>query len=261
VKHLLRSPDADGSGGGGGGDTDPKAKPAEVTFSTEQSAKLGEIVSRERDQGKRTGAKEATAALLAELGVASVDDLRAKLKSPTPKAGEAPQGGDDKLAEAIARRDAEWKPKLDAAASELAKANEALANTVNQYRTKEKAAALVDAAAKAKAVDPGVVAKLCADSVGHDDAGNLVVLSADGTPKLNAKGNPMSPQEFVSTFIAENPFLAAPSGTSGGGSGPNAGKPGAQDLAAQIAAANQRGDLVTAVALERQRAEQAATSG
>lgn len=210
---LYLSPD-DGGGAGGGSDDKTTEEP---DFTPGQHVKVNEIAAKARREGEAKGKKDAEKTIFGAFDVASLDDLRAKLDAPA----ERDKG---KLDEQLVKRDAEWKSKLDAALKERDDARTGADQVRRDYQHKERHAALVNAAAKVKAIDPQIVAQLTADGIDFADDGSLFV-KGDGAPRINAKGNPMSLDEFVSAYVAERQFLVQGSGTQGAGS-TTTGKPG-----------------------------------
>lgn len=265
---LYLSPDDGGGAGGGTGEGGTGggegSKSDDVTFTPAQIAKIGEINAKERNAAKAAGEKAARESFLSELGVKDLDELKAKLTAK-PETGKTGDKADDdaKLAEILARRDGEWKPKLDSVTAERDAAVKALADMKAARITDAKTTRLMDAGARA-GVNPKALAEVAQlvspfVTVTEQDGKFVYSIAGEGGPALNAKGDPMTPDEFVAAWVAERPWYGAPSGTTGSGSKPNTGTNQPKDLTAQIAEAQKAGDQVRVVALKRQLAAQAAT--
>ncbi|MNX56807.1 hypothetical protein D3C86_876100 [compost metagenome] len=128
--------------------------------------------------------------------------------------GQGGQGGSgDKtytqadLQQLLAQKDEEYSPKLKAAEDRIASLLE-----------KERSAAIISAAAAAKAVDPQDVALLVGRFVSHDDKGDIVVLNDKGMPRLNGNGDPMTVEEFVKQYVDSKPHLKQAANAGGAGS-------------------------------------------
>lgn len=175
-------------------------------FTPEQQAKLQELINDAFGKGA-SKAEKAQAARIQQL-----EAELAKLKTPKPqdKPQDKPEGKtytQAELQELLAQRDEEYKPKLTAAEERVTKLLE-----------KERSAAIIGAAAKANAIDPEDVALLVGRFVTHDEDGSVVVLGERGTPRLNAKGESMSVEEFVKSYVDSKPHLKRGSNTPGVGS-------------------------------------------
>jgi len=74
---------------------------------------------------------------------------------------------------------------------------------------------LVNTASSLKAINPNEVKALLRDKLKLNDSGSVEVVSENGTPRYNDKGEPMSVQDFVSEYLNNNPhhLAATPSGT------------------------------------------------
>lgn len=77
---------------------------------------------------------------------------------------------------------------------------------------------LIGIAAKMNAVSPEQAAYLIRQHLKTDDNGNLLVVNAEGTPRLNADNKPMTENELFKEFLDGNPHLVKASGNSGAGS-------------------------------------------
>ena len=62
------------------------------------------------------------------------------------------------------------------------------------------------------------VATLVSPAIKRLEDGSLAILNAEGQKRINAKGQPMSVQEYVGEFLAANPHLVKAGGGPGGGS-------------------------------------------
>ncbi len=218
---VLLSPDEGGAGGGagignegggnaGGGD---QGKPKPVEFTPEQQARMQEIIN--ETYGKAFGKAQSDHA--AQLK--ALQDEIAKLKGgksggKDEKGGDGKGYGEDDVKKLLDGVRGEYEPKLTAYQQQ-----------VEQLRNHQRTAAIVSAAAKAKAVDPEVVAKLIGPDVGFDDEQRLVVLDANGRPRLNHKAEPMSIEEYVTAVLNERPYLRQATNAGGAGSSTQ-GRPG-----------------------------------
>lgn len=74
---------------------------------------------------------------------------------------------------------------------------------------------LVNTASSLKAINPNEVKALLRDKLKLNDSGSVEVVSDNGTPRYNDKGEPMSVQDFVAEYLNNNPhhLSATPSGT------------------------------------------------
>ena len=73
-------------------------------------------------------------------------------------------------------------------------------------------------AAKMNAVNPEQVAVLVRQYIKTDDNGNLVIVNAEGQPRLNAASKPMTGEELFKEFLDNNQHLVKASGSTGAGS-------------------------------------------
>ena len=72
--------------------------------------------------------------------------------------------------------------------------------------------------AAAGAIDPDQVARLLRDEIGFDPGGNLVVVEAEGEPRLSSKGKHIPAEDRVKEFLEANKHLVKGSGIPGVGS-------------------------------------------
>lgn len=87
---------------------------------------------------------------------------------------------------------------------------------------------LVNTASSLKAINPNEVKALLRDKLKLNDSGSVEVVSENGTPRYNDKGEPMSVQDFVAEYLNNNPhhLSATPKGSgSQSGIGGNTLKP------------------------------------
>ncbi len=214
---LDTSGDGGGSAGGGAGPTGTQGQGNTQTggstqtgadFTPEQQAKIQDLINQAFGKGASKAEKEQAT---------RIQQLEAELanlkggKSGDKTAGDqgAKSGYDqDEIKKLLDGVRGEYEPKLT-------EANQ----TIEKLKSGQRNAAVMAAAAVAKAVDPVVVAKLVGDAIGFDGDGRLVVLDASGQPRLNAKAEPMSVDEYVASFLEERPYLKQPSNAGGAGSG------------------------------------------
>ena len=207
-RFFLDAPgDGGGSGGAGGsgGGAPQDSKPG-AEFTPEQQAKLQELINDAFGKGA-SKAEKAQATRIQEL---EAELAKFKNQKPQDKPEEKPEGKvytQAEVQELLAKRDEEFKPKLTAAEERVAKLLE-----------KERSAAIIGAAAKANAIDPEDVALLVGRYVAHDEDGNVVVLNERGSTRLNSKGDPMTVEEFVKSFVDTKPHLKRGANTPGVGS-------------------------------------------
>ena len=87
---------------------------------------------------------------------------------------------------------------------------------------------LINTASVLKAINPNEVKSLLRNAVKLNDSGNVEVVSENGTPRYNEKGELMSVNELVAEYLNNNPhhLSATPKGTgSQSGIGGNTLKP------------------------------------
>lgn len=174
-------------------------------------------------KGKSQGEKDALRAVLKDLGVSSLDEVKAVLASlreqpaadePDPPPTASATGATDFAAEVrrlkkdAARRDAE-KAQLEAKLGTTAKQ---LADREQLFRAKLAHGAIETAAAQADAWDPGDVRMLIQGRVTLDEDGDVVVLGEDGNP------SEMSVADLVGLVKKSKPHLFKASVQSGAGS-------------------------------------------
>tara|TARA_R110000796_G_scaffold43877_2_gene107525 strand:+ start:4621 stop:5304 length:684 start_codon:yes stop_codon:yes gene_type:complete len=111
-------------------------------------------------------------------------------------------------------------------------------NAINQLRTELTSVkvdgAVLSAASKAGAINAQQVVSLVKNQIRLGDDGNVEILSKEGQPRYNDKGEPMSVDSLVSEFIQANPHFksATPGGTSSKSNlSPNKSTGGKLDLA------------------------------
>lgn len=98
---------------------------------------------------------------------------------------------------------------------------ERIAAIEGQLKQAREAAAkgkLESIAAKMNAVNPEQVAVLIRQHMKTDDNGNLVIVNAEGQPRLNAASKPMTEDELFKEFLDNNQHLVKASGSTGAGS-------------------------------------------
>ena len=90
----------------------------------------------------------------------------------------------------------------------------------NQLNSIKVDGALLDAAAKYRAINPGQVVQLIKEQVKLNDAGDVEVVDKNGAPRYAESGDLLSCDIFVSEFLKENSHFVL-SGPSGSGSKSN----------------------------------------
>lgn len=114
---------------------------------------------------------------------------------------------------------AEVQAMIDEALKEPNAKLDTVAKREAASKERTRLAAMTSAAAKAKALDADEVATLASKFIAYDEDGDdLVVLGENGKPRLNAKGDPMSVDEFFKQFVDSKPHLKAGSNLPGTGS-------------------------------------------
>ena len=162
---------------------------------------------------------------------AFIDDLISK--KYTEAFSKAKLKYDGEMAEAIANAEAKHKTDIAAlkAENETIKASkgavddkavtERIAAIEGQLKQAREAAAkgkLESIAAKMNAVNPEQVAVLIRQHIKTDDNGHLVIVNAEGQPRLNAASKPMTEDELFKEFLDNNQHLVKASGSTGAGS-------------------------------------------
>ncbi|CAG0943054.1 hypothetical protein ANRL1_01188 [Anaerolineae bacterium] len=154
-------------------------------------------------------------------------------KKYTEAYAKAKEKYDASLVEAVANAEAKHKTDMAAlkAENETLKAGqgkvddkavtERIAAIEGQLKQAREAAAkgrLESIAAKMNAVNPEQVAVLIRQHIKTDDNGNLVIVNAEGQPRLNAASKPMTEDELFKEFLDNNQHLVKASGSTGAGS-------------------------------------------
>lgn len=93
----------------------------------------------------------------------------------------------------------------------------AIEGQLKQARESAAKSKLESIAAKMNAVSPEQAAYLIRQHLKTDDNGNLLVVNAEGQPRLNAANKPMTEDEVFKEFLDNNPHLVKASGSSGAG--------------------------------------------
>ena len=98
----------------------------------------------------------------------------------------------------------------------MSKKDEQIGALLNQVKTIKIDGALLDAASKMKAVNPGQVVKLIKDQVKMNEAGDVEIVDPKtGQTRYNDDGNHFTIQNLTNEFLTANPHFmsATPSGT------------------------------------------------
>ncbi len=98
----------------------------------------------------------------------------------------------------------------------VSKKDEQIGALLNQVKTIKIDGALLDAASKMKAVNPGQVVKLIKDQVKMNEAGDVEIVDPKtGQTRYNDDGNHFTIQNLTNEFLTANPHFmsATPSGT------------------------------------------------
>lgn len=219
---LLHAPE-DGTGTGGGStttnagappaDNSEEAPTTKATDSTSQE-EINRIVQQRLERERKKFDEK-----IESLGFKSFDeiaDLKRQQKEREEKELEDQQKYKELLEKTRSEKDAE-----------LAKLREQLQKTQSTYRQTTAERQILEAAAAAEAVAPAQVASLLRGNVQVDDEGKSFVVGPGGERMTDGKGNELSVEAYVKTFIEENPhFQRAASGRGAGGSPPGKGGAG-----------------------------------
>jgi hypothetical protein len=184
---------------------------------------LTKIATKEKQEGHRAGRNEYERDLLKRYGVASIEELDTKLKgdgTPPPTGKEKPAAG---------QGDEVWRQKEQGYQTQVQEANKRAEQATESLQKREKELFISGIAEglKVRADAKSIVAETLAGHFTYDEAGKLVLNEAVTGVKFNAKGEKMSPDEYVKDFLATRPFFLEPSGTNGAGSGTTTGGTGA----------------------------------
>lgn len=177
--------------------------PKPVEFSSEQQAKLQELMDASYARGAGKAEKEWSKKFA---------DLEARIPGAKP-AEPKPKDVEKTYSQT------EVQELLQESLKEPESKTKAAEARIGQLLEKDRTSAIVTAAARAKAIDPEDIATLAGRFVAHDEDGALVVLNEKGQPRLNAKGEPMTVDEFVKQFVDSKPHLKQGTGIAGAGSG------------------------------------------
>lgn len=98
---------------------------------------------------------------------------------------------------------------------------------INQYQTELHSikvdGTLLNEASANKAINPQQVVALLKNQVRLNEAGGVDVVDANGQVRYDDNGNPLTPNNLVKTFLAENPHFVS-AGPTGSGTGQGVGK-------------------------------------
>ena len=98
---------------------------------------------------------------------------------------------------------------------------------INQYQTELHSikvdGTLLNEASANKAINPQQVVALLKSQVRLNEAGGVDVVDTNGQVRYDDNGNPLSPNNLVKTFLAENPHFVS-AGPTGSGTGQGVGK-------------------------------------
>ena len=109
----------------------------------------------------------------------------------------------NKREESEARRKGEYDKIID-------KKNDLIATLSKEIEEFKVSNPLLNAAAKHRAISPEQVVALTKGNVKLTEAGDVTIIDAKGDPRLNDKGHLMSIDEYMQSFIQDNPHMAAP---------------------------------------------------
>jgi hypothetical protein len=98
---------------------------------------------------------------------------------------------------------------------------------INQYQTELHSikvdGTLLNEASANKAINPQQVVALLKSQVRLNEAGGVDVVDTNGQVRYDDNGNPLTPNNLVKTFLAENPHFVS-AGPTGSGTGQGVGK-------------------------------------
>lgn len=184
-----------------------------VVFTPEQQVKVNELIQDAMGRAGREAREAAAAAAAAletlrtELGATRDELTTLKTAKPVNKESSEKVVAEDVKAqfEAIKATHTDELTKikglLDAKTKEAETAKSILETT-------RKRIAIQSAASKANFIDVEVVTKLTEEKIKFDEArGKFIVLNDNGSERMNASYEPMSPDEYFAEFAAKNPYL------------------------------------------------------
>ena len=202
---------------------DQAADDKEVTFTPEQQAKIDDIVKKAMG---RAGAEAKTQAEADRQRATQLEaDLKAAqeaLKTATP--GDKKDAKDDveKLKAEIAemqRARVNKDTDFENVKRKLTDQEKSTKAIQEQLIAERKRNLITSVAAQEQFVDTDAIAALTDKNFKwKDEEGRLVVVNDDGTPKLNASYDPMSPEEFFKDFATKKPYMVKSDARTGSGS-------------------------------------------
>ena len=126
------------------------------------------------------------------------------------------------LAELQKAKGDENKSKADIDVEEMQNTIADLKRQNEQGREQSINSALLTAiTTKHNVVNPSHVAELLRPHIKVDDNGNLTVQGKEGAIKYNAKGSPMTVDEYIDNWLKESPHMVRAEGSGGSGSDNN----------------------------------------
>lgn len=195
-----------------------------VTFTPEQQARIDEIVreamGRAGKEARQTAEHMQTQMTDLKTQLSAAQEALSKAKTPAQKAAagediDALKGEISEMKRIHEQRNREYeglRQQLTTKDQEIAKSRDEAVNIRKQV-------AMRDAAGKGNFVDVGIVTQLTDKNIKYDsESGKFVVLTDDGTPRMNAAYQPMGLDEFFVEYAAKNPFLVRGDMRSGVGS-------------------------------------------
>jgi len=126
--------------------------------------------------------------------------------------------------EAARQQDLEQRGEYEKLLKEQA---EKFNSKINQYQTELHSikvdGTLLNEASANKAINPQQVVALLKSQVRLNEAGGVDVVDQNGQVRYDDNGNPLTPNNLVKTFLAENPHFVS-AGPTGSGTGQGVGK-------------------------------------
>ena len=182
-------------------------KPAGISFSAEQQAKLQELI----DSAYTRAYKKAESEYKPK-----ITEYEAKLAELSKTQQE--QKPVQKKEQVEINLDEEIKKALATQLEPLKKSLQEKENIIKSLKFATVENEVISHASELKAINPKIVSKLVKDYIKENEKGGYDVINDQGMPRINAKGEGMGVKELVSEFLQQNPYLLNSSGNNGAGS-------------------------------------------
>jgi len=199
----------DGDTGSGDGDSSDGDETGKVEFTTEQQAKVQELI----DESYKRAYSKAKDGAANDIHVKKLEAEVAKLKES--KVQDKPNAMDsEEVKKAFASLKEEHATQMGDAIAKL-----------ESFADSKKTEAMLRSISRHNVVDAGEVCNLLIDNVTVDDTGKLTV-QGEGGPVVNKQGVAMSVDEYIGEWLAQRPHHLRSSQSSGAGSQGNLGSGG-----------------------------------